>query len=214
MEERRDYLGTLLHALNQPLTAIANYLEGGRAHLSSDSDPFVREAVEAACGESRRAVLIARELTETLGRRAPDRAPAHELAPDLDAVARQLSSRVGLNVRLEADRSLDVVRGSSFAFRRSLELLASRALDAFGSGPEHDLHASLRSLPDEGGARVELRLEGKGLDPQAVERFARSCDGDPVAALALSALADHGGRVDLDAVEGPSLRIRIRLLSA
>lgn len=67
---------TLAHELNQPLTAIANYLEAGRDLIdndASDARPFLREAMDEAAREALRAGQIVRRLRDFVARARPRR---------------------------------------------------------------------------------------------------------------------------------------------
>ena len=214
LAERRDYLSTLIHALNQPLTAIANYLEGGRAQLRPDSEPLLREAIESAAQESRRAVHIAREVSATLGRRDRSVAPELDVPSSLEALAEDLAARRGAEVALDLATIAGPARGSAFAFRRSLARLVGAAIQGLGAAEGSAVPIRLVARPADERVRIDIELRAAGADPAARDRWVRALERDPAAALARSSLADHGGRVDFDVVEGPSLRIRIHLLSA
>ncbi len=75
---------TLAHELNQPLTAIANYLEAGRDLIdndASDARPFLREAMDEAAREALRAGQIVRRLRDFVARRGRCQPAAMNAAP-------------------------------------------------------------------------------------------------------------------------------------
>ena len=209
---RRAYLGTLVHALNQPLTAIGSYLEGGRTRLTAQTDPLLREALEAAADQSRRAIRLAREVAAALGRRPAEETLQLSVNEDLEAAALDLPVETDTRVRLELDRAVGPAVGSSFALRRVVPLLVRHAAEGLGRGGGWS--AVLRSAPGGREVHAEIVLSREGLDAGALGRYVQGCVGDPLIAVARSAIAEDGAVIDTEALDGPCLRFRIRLTAA
>jgi hypothetical protein len=211
-DERRWYLGVLLHALNQPLTAVASFAEAAGAALGGDADPLLREAVSSARAEVLRAIVIARELRAVLGERGS--VGALDLNAVLSAVAPDLPNEAGVRVRLELDRQLDRaggrVAGDAWTLRRAVIALVKSAAGPLAAAG--DVTAILRSIRVDGGARAEVELIG---DPKAtVPANGPSPELDPLFGLARGALADLGGELMLDAAAPGMLRYVLLLAPA
>ena len=66
-----EMASTLAHELNQPLSAIANYMKGSRRLLEQDTDEratMIREAIDNAAEQAMRAGQIIRRLRDFVGR--------------------------------------------------------------------------------------------------------------------------------------------------
>jgi hypothetical protein len=217
--ERRWYLGALLHALNQPLTAIASCVEAASGCLNDGSDPFLHGALDGARGETARAILVARELRAALGggeRREPGAIDVNRVLAD---VAPSLSSEVGVPVRLELDEDTGRGIGDTYALRRVMIALAKSDGLAPASG---DVTVVLRSRSEPGGPAIELELTTNGAPrtpasgtPASPAIGAVSMPPmDPFSALARSVLTDFGGELILVTSEPYRLRYLIRLALA
>ena len=208
-EDRRWYLGVLLHALNQPLTALASYVEAAESGLGPNVDPLVREALSAAREECLRAIAVSRELRAVIGRRG-DREPGElDVAAVLEELAPELPVEAGVRVRLELVGTAATVRGDALTLRRALIALVKSIVATLEDAG--DVTAVLRSLGAESPAQVELELQ---LDGPAGVAFPRVGQSDPLASLARSALADLGAELILVASEPTSLRFQLRLALA
>lgn len=83
----------MAHELNQPLTAVANYLEAARDMLdSADADTlaYIQEALDAAANQSIRAGQIVRRLRDYVSRGELDMRPVHlrDVAEDATSLAK------------------------------------------------------------------------------------------------------------------------------
>jgi C4-dicarboxylate-specific signal transduction histidine kinase len=211
LERRRPYLRVLLHALNQPLTAIVNYAEAASASLGDAGDPKLRETLAAARTESRRAVVIARELAGVLGKSR--RAESAGLQPNrvLEELAPDLPREAGTRVRLELDRSVGSAAGDAFTLSRALLALVSGGVRALGTT---DVTAVLRSRARAGGADIEIFLQGDGPSGAQIAHHGDDLFRDPALALARSSVVDEGGRLVLESADARSLRFLIHLPEA
>jgi len=89
-----EMASTLAHEINQPLTAIANYLKGCRRLLEKSTDeraPVLRDAVNQAADQALRAGLVIRRLRE-LWRKAKAIAASRASPSSSRRRARSLSS--------------------------------------------------------------------------------------------------------------------------
>jgi len=211
LEELRPYLRVLIHALNQPLTAIVNYAEAAAAAAGEDADPRLRESLSAARAESRRAVIIAREISGVIGRSAAPGAPFLHPNRVLEELAPDLPREAGTRVRLELDRSVGAAEGDAFTLRRALLALVNGGARALGS---RDPTAVLRSRPAVGGADIEIFLQGDGPLEEGIAHHGDDLFRDPALALARSSVVEGGGRIKLEMPDARTLRFLIHLPEA
>ena len=164
----------LAHELNQPLSAIANYLNGVQRLLAKDEtvSPKVREALAKAVEQAMRSGDIIRRLREFVSRgetaqRAESVAKLVEEASALALVgARQLGVRVGFELEPRADYVLvDKVQ-----IQQVLLNLIRNAVEAMSDSPQRSLTVSSRLAP---GKMVDIAIAdtGPGLAPQVAERL-------------------------------------------
>lgn len=95
---------TLAHELNQPITAVANYVEAVRDLLVTpdpDDFPMIREALGDAAGEALRAGHIVRRLRDFVAR-----GEVEKTVEDVDALVREAAA---LGLSGARDEGLDVV---------------------------------------------------------------------------------------------------------
>ncbi|MEJ7928078.1 PAS domain S-box protein [Sphingobium sp. AN641] len=159
----------LAHELNQPLTAIANYMEAGRDLLAQDG-PLDREmlgqAMDEAAAQALRAGEIIRSLREFIRRGEADRQPEPVSTLLSEGVALAF---IGIDSRgIDMDIAVDPAAGKVMANRVQLQQviinLVRNAVEAMDGRPARILRLS--ATPDDEG-RVEMVIadSGPGLDP-------------------------------------------------
>ncbi len=165
----------LAHELNQPLSAIANYLNGVLRLLAKDGDsvsPKIKDALGKAVEQAMRSGDVIRRLREFVSRgetaqRAESVAKLVEEASALALVgARQLGVRVGFDLEPRADYVLvDKVQ-----IQQVLLNLIRNAVEAMSEGPRRELTVSSRFAP---GKMVDISIAdtGPGLALQVAERL-------------------------------------------
>ena len=215
MEETPDksevmpYLAVLLHALNQPLTALASYVEAASQASGEDLDPLVREALEGARSESARAVTFAREMRAVLRECAPSPLGAVDLTKLLPVSVRELNKQGDVRATLTSQPGLPHVQGDALTLRRALLSLARCAAGHLGANVQLELIA--RRSP-ETARQVEVAAEFRGAPEHVPPPLA---PGEiPMCGLARSAVADLGGELILAGSTPGSLRYLIRLATA
>jgi len=220
--EGRWYLGVLLHALNQPLTAVASYAEAAGVGLRDDADPLLREALDAAREESARAIVIARELRAVLGSRGGAEPGALALNALLERMAPFVPSEAGVRVRLELDRAVADVLADELTLRRAVLALVKSGVARLGDADRITAVLRTRRSSEETRAEVELALETppspstaeSSAVPDAAVSNGHPVKLDPLASLARTAVTDLGGELILE-VPGPGqVRYVLRLATA
>jgi two-component system sensor kinase FixL len=164
----------LAHELNQPLTAVANYLEASRDLLDSP-DPEIKEVLRGALAEAAtqavRAGEIVRKLRSYLSRGEVDARPV-SLGPLLaDAVALTKTSRerADIPVSILLTDLADRVLADPIQVQQVVINLIRNAMDAMAD--RADAHIELRVSPAEDSSYVQIEVcdNGPGLSPEIKE---------------------------------------------
>ena len=195
----------LAHELNQPLTAIANYMEAGRDLLAQEGAidrTLLGEAMDEAATQALRAGEIIRSLREFIRRGEADRQPETVSTLLSEGVALAF---IGINSRgIDMDIAVDPRVGRIMANRVQVQQvitnLVRNAVEAMEGRPMRILHLS--AAPDDDG-RVEIIVadSGPGLDP-GVERslFTPFSTTKPTGmgvglSISRTIVEGHGGRI-------------------
>ena len=164
----------LAHELNQPLTAVANYLEASRDLLESSSPEtrdILREALSEAATQAVRAGEIVRKLRSYVSRGEVDARPI-QLEPVLaDAIALSKTSRerADIPVTIKRDAGVSRVMADPIQIQQVVINLIRNAMDAM-SGLA-DARIEIRAMPaeDSGYVTIEVCDNGPGLSPEMKE---------------------------------------------
>jgi len=165
---------TLAHELNQPLTAVANFVEAVR-DLLVDPDPgdlpMIRDALADAAGEAIRAGQIVRRLRDFVARGEVEKS-----VEDLSGLAREAASLGLMGAR---DEGLDVVFDlpehapvlvDKIQIQQVIINLARNAFEAMRGSPDPRLW--LVAADDEPGfVRVTIADNGPGVPPGLVDQL-------------------------------------------
>ncbi|MFD1106368.1 sensor histidine kinase [Sphingobium olei] len=160
----------LAHELNQPLTAIANYMEAGRDLLATDGPvdrDMLREAMAESAGQALRAGEIIRSLREFIRQGDTLRQPEPLRGALAEGVALAfigMDSR-GIDMDISVDQQVDKVLVNRVQLQQVIINLVKNAVEAMQNRPAHILR--LTATPAEDG-RVEVVVadSGPGLDPE------------------------------------------------
>ncbi|AEG50963.1 PAS/PAC sensor signal transduction histidine kinase [Sphingobium chlorophenolicum L-1] len=159
----------LAHELNQPLTAIANYLEAGRDMLDAGGPvdrELLREAMAESANQALRAGEIIRSLREFIKRgetlRQPE--PLRGLLAEGAALAFIGMDSRGLDMDISVDPRVDKVLVNRVQLQQVIINLTKNAVEAMADSPARILRLS--AVPGENG-RVEVIVadSGPGLAP-------------------------------------------------
>ena len=159
----------LAHELNQPLTAIANYMEAGRDLLAVPGDldrAMLGEAMDESARQALRAGEIIRSLREFIKRgetlRQPE--PLRSLLAEGAALAFIGTDSRGIDMDVQVDRHVDLVLANRVQLQQVIINLVRNAVDAMQDSPARILR--LTAAPaDDGKVEVVVADSGPGLDP-------------------------------------------------
>ena len=159
----------LAHELNQPLTAIANYLEAGRDLLDGQGAVdrvMLREAMAEGAKQALRAGEIIRSLREFIKRgetvRQPE--PLRGLLAEGAALAFIGANSRGIDMDISVDRRVDRVLVNRVQLQQVIINLVKNAVEAMASSPARILRLSAMPIED-GRVEVVVADSGTGLDP-------------------------------------------------
>jgi two-component system sensor kinase FixL len=202
---------TLAHELNQPLTAIANYLEAGRDLIDSDApdaQPFLREAMDEAAREALRAGQIVRRLRQFVARGDTDKA-VHDL-PEMIEEATRLgllgATERGIRLFTDLDPAAAHVLADRVQIQQVLVNLLRNAAEAVGSAAQRDIRITTRRS----GGMIDVAVAdtGPGIDPAVAPRlfeaFASGKEHGMGLGLSISRtiVEAHGGRIWAEPANG------------
>jgi two-component system sensor kinase FixL len=165
----------LAHELNQPLSAIANYLNGVQRLMANQPDSVpqkIRDALGKAVEQALRAGDIIRRLREFVARGETEHRieSVAKLVEEACALGLVGSRQLGVRVSIELDKQVDQVLVDKIQIQQVLLNLIRNAVEAMAELPRREL--TISSVKASGGM-VELRIRdtGPGLAPEVAERL-------------------------------------------
>ena len=203
---------TLAHEINQPLTAIANYLEASRAMIGDDDAPLlveIAEALDLAAAQSLRAGTIVRRLRafvdggDTAFRIEP-LAPLVEEAISLGLLG---AHEAGIEVTTALHDGPDLVRVDRIQIQQVLVNLIRNAIQSMACTPRKQLTIATAAERDSW-IRITVADTGSGIAEEVRERlfeaFATTkSDGMGLGLSICRTIAEaHGGRIWVEPVAG------------
>ncbi|WP_414692808.1 PAS domain S-box protein [Pararhizobium sp.] len=144
LNEMGEMASTLAHELNQPLSAIANYVHGcSRLLRDMDTDVAVmmRDALAQAGNQSLRAGQIIKHLREFVTKGETDKAPQNirQLVEEAGALALVGSREKGVRTVFDYHPGADMVMADRIQIQQVLINLMRNAVEAMKDAPEKDL---------------------------------------------------------------------------
>lgn len=158
---------TLAHELNQPITAVANYVEGVRDLLAApeESDvPMIRDALNDAAKEAMRAGDIVRKLRDFVSRGELERTiePLHDLIREAAVLGLMGARERGVETHFEVKGSGPLVLVDKVQIQQVLINLIRNAVEAMAQSTAKTL--TIRSAAEpKGMVRVSVIDSGPGI---------------------------------------------------
>ncbi|WP_342643948.1 PAS domain-containing sensor histidine kinase [Rhodoligotrophos ferricapiens] len=160
-----EMASTLAHELNQPLSAIANYLKGARRLLEKRREPeleLIGDAMQKAADQALRAGQIIRRLRDFVARGESD--PRIEslakLMEEASALALVGAKEEGVRVRLRLDPNCDRILADRVQIQQVLINLMRNAMEAMANAERRELTVSSRQIE---GDMVEISVADTGM---------------------------------------------------
>jgi two-component system, LuxR family, sensor kinase FixL len=170
-----EMASTLAHELNQPLSAITNYLKGTRRLLEGEAGErpdMMRDALEKAADQAIRAGQIIRRLRDFVSRGESERRVENitKLVEEASALALVGVKDRGIRVTFQFDPSIALVLADRVQIQQVLLNLIRNAMDAMEATQARDLAISVLPV-DDNLVRVSVSDTGSGIEPQVAEQL-------------------------------------------
>ncbi len=170
-----EMASALAHELNQPLSAIANYMKGSRRLLENSSDEratMLRDAMDKAGEQALRAGQIIRRLRDFVARGESERRveDVKKLAEEASALALVGAKDKGVRVRFNFAPRLDFVLADKVQIQQVLLNLIRNAIEAMEDSEKRELVVSTAAAADN---MVEISVAdtGSGISPDIGEQL-------------------------------------------
>lgn len=211
----------LAHELNQPLTAVMNYMNAARRSLGAAEDPAavrVRELLEKAVDQTARAGQIIRRLRGFIEKKEPNRSLEDLNASVQEAVALGLVGAADRNVKVmvRLNPELPMFLFDRIQIQQVIVNLLQNAAEATEEMDRREITiATALSAPD--GVEVIVADTGPGVDakmmPRLFEPFATTKSNGLGMGLTIcrSIVEAHGGRLWAVPNPGGGAQFRFRL---
>jgi two-component system, LuxR family, sensor kinase FixL len=166
-----EMASALAHELNQPLSAMANYMKGSRRLLEDSSDEramILREALDKAAEQALRAGQVIRRLRDFVARGESERRveDVKKLVEEASALALVGVKDKGVRVRFEFEPRAEFVLADRVQIQQVLLNLIRNAIEAMDESDRRELVVSTALAPDN---MIEISVTdtGTGLSPEA-----------------------------------------------
>jgi two-component system sensor kinase FixL len=216
-----EMASTLAHELNQPLSAIANYLKGSRRLLEQAADdkaPMLRDALDKAADQAIRAGQIIRRLRDFVSRGESERQIENvpKLIEEASALALVGAKELGVRVRLQFHPDADRVLVDRVQIQQVLLNLIRNAIDAMADSTTRELLVGTR-LVDDDMIEVSVADSGPGIAPEVASQLFQPFvttkrQGMGVGLSISRTIVDaHGGRIWVESNPGGGTVFRFTL---
>jgi two-component system, LuxR family, sensor kinase FixL len=170
-----EMASTLAHELNQPLSAISNYLRGSRRLLEGSNDEnstMMRDALEKAAEQAMRAGYIIRRLRDFVSRGESERRVENiiKLVEEASALALVGVKDRGIRVQFQFDSAADLVLADRVQIQQVLLNLIRNAMDAMETAQIRDLVVAIAPVEDSF-VRISVVDSGSGLAPEVADQL-------------------------------------------
>lgn len=165
-----EMASTLAHELNQPLSAIANYMKGSRRLLEGQQGErigMVQEAMNKAAEQALRAGDIIRRLRDFVARGESEYRveSIKRLIEEAAALALVGAKDLGIRIRFELDEALDLVLADRVQVQQVLLNLMRNAIEAMQDSDVRVLVVSIEPAAN-GMVQVNVSDTGTGISPE------------------------------------------------
>ena len=170
-----EMASTLAHEINQPLSAIANYLKGSRRLLETSTDErsaMLRDAVDKAGDQALRAGDIIRRLREFVARGESERRveSVSKLTEEASALALVGAKELGVRVTFRLDPDADLVLADRVQVQQVLLNLIRNAIEAMEGTERRELFVQSAPFSD-GMVVIEVADTGPGVSEEIASQL-------------------------------------------
>jgi two-component system sensor kinase FixL len=207
-----EMASTLAHELNQPLTAVASYLNGARRLIDGGKPadlPMARGAIESAAEQALRAGQIIRRLREFVARGESDRQveDIRALVEEASALALVGAREAGVQFTLQAADNVPPVLADKVQVQQVVLNLMRNAIEAMLDSALRELTVTIHSVAGDL-VQVDVSDTGSGIAPDILpdlfQPFVTSKPHGMGVGLSISRtiMEAHGGRLWAEARPG------------
>jgi two-component system sensor kinase FixL len=221
-----EMASALAHELNQPLSAIANYMKGSRRLLEASSDErstVLRDAMDKAAEQAMRAGQIIRRLREFVARGESEQQVESiaKLTEEASALALVGAKELGVGVRFRFDPAVDLVLADKVQIQQVLLNLMRNAIEAMADSARRELVVSSEPAGD-GLVAVSVADTGPGIASEVAAQlfqpfFTTKSHGMGVGLSICRTIIDaHGGQIWVEKTpdgEGACFRFTLRTVT-
>ena len=198
-----EMAGSLAHELNQPLTAIANYISAAQVLVSREpASPRINELLQKAGDQSIRAGQIVARVRANVDRGEIETSEHSltSLVQEAVDVATAGVARDGVAIRYDFDRAADAVIADRIQVQQVVLNLVRNAVEAMAQSPRRELRIGSRAT-DPNFLEVHVADTGPGIAPDMADRLFQpfvtgKADGMGVGlSISRNIIEAHGGRL-------------------
>lgn len=221
-----EMASTLAHEINQPLTAIANYLKGCRRilqRMEGQDVSMLEGAVSQAAEQALRAGQVIRHLREFVARGESERhiESLPKLIQEASALALVGAREKGVRVSFRLDPNAPLVLADRIQIQQVLLNLIRNAIEAMQDVPRRELVIASQALPREGLVEISVCDTGTGIAPEVLERlfqpFVTTKKHGMGVGLSIcrTIVESHGGKIWIESElgQGTTFRFTLRAVS-
>jgi two-component system, LuxR family, sensor kinase FixL len=216
-----EMASALAHELNQPLSAIANYMKGSRRLLEESSDEhsaMLRDAMDKASDQAVRAGQIIRRLRDFVARGESERRveSVKKLIEEASALALVGAKDQGVRVRFQFDSAVDLVLADKVQIQQVLLNLIRNGVEAMEGSKKRELLVSAAPAADDMVA-ISVTDTGVGIAPemasQLFQPFVTTKRHGMGVGLSISRtiVEGHGGQIGVEPNPGGGTTFRFTL---
>ncbi len=165
-----ELASTIAHELNQPLAAIANYVEGCLRRLQdTGAADDLRDAMEKAHAQALRASAVIQRVRSMAGRRTLrlGDCAVSDVIRNLEPLIAADAARHDVRLELAVGTTLPLVQADSVMLEQVLLNLCRNAFESMsGTRPEDRVMVLTAQCTDEGAVEIAVADRGHGISPE------------------------------------------------
>jgi two-component system sensor kinase FixL len=207
-----EMASTLAHELNQPLSAITNYLKGSRRLLQGSTDErtgMVQEAMDKAATQAVRAGQIIRRLRDFVARGDTEYRveSVKKLVEEACALALVGAKDLGVRVKFNFAPGADLALADRVQVQQVLLNIIRNGIEAMQSSDTRELSVSVAPTGDRM-IRVSISDSGPGIAPEIADQLFQpfittKLQGMGVGlSISRTIIEGHGGRIWVESKSG------------